>query len=206
MLKGTCIELVSSNRLQDRNYLREIAEPSSHEPLSLHETHRCTEYCCHQHLMLYLNKPGTEIYQHPCTAKCFDAGTASEHWLCEPTLPTKAPSSRHKLEANLRASEGTLATEVTASFRALCVSLDELTAALATAKLASLETAFTSPSDLIIRLILASGSTCMTTIPSTLHRSNLEAVQSVSHTNPEESLSVSLSTACCEVGSLSVWS
>lgn len=96
MLKQTCNELVSSNKVQDNNHLREIAEPSSHGPPLLQEMHQCIDY----YLLLASNaqqtKPGTEIYQHPCIAKCFDAETASEHWLCEPTLPTKAPSSRHE--------------------------------------------------------------------------------------------------------------
>ncbi len=52
MLKQTCNELVSSNRAQGNNHLREIAEPSSHGPLSLQETYQCLITTCHQHLTL----------------------------------------------------------------------------------------------------------------------------------------------------------
>ena len=139
-------------------------------------------------------------HQHLCTAKCFCAETASVHWLGEPTLPTVTPANskglvihdKYKLVENRRPGTKSDTTK--------------LTAALATAKLASLETAFTSPSDLMMRLILAKGSTWHALRHSNIALLHQAGIYAVVCTSPEESLSVSLSTACCKIGSVSTGS
>ena len=75
-----------------------------------------------------------------------------------------------------------------------------LTAALATAKAASLETALTSPSDLMMRFTRARGNTC---VPAGELEKNLTDQQDhifAQLTKPEESFSVSFSAACCGGG------
>lgn len=105
------------------------------------------------------------LYQHPCIAACSYAGTAFASLLCALVLLVGVPAGAVQclllvMLRIVKACKHEYAEKCRHRTAAMQNGRGFPTAALATAKLASLETALTSPSDLMIRFTRASGKTC----------------------------------------------